>query len=186
MKSGRRPWVRTIDGVVYSRKCYATWRNLFYRCHSPSSQLYKHYGALGIRVCARWHESFANFAHDMGEPPTATHSIQRKNGLGNYCPENCCWATKKEQGANHVRAVERRRITWGLVAKKAGIVDGYVSALLNKAVGAHNSRRTFDRVLREIDKLLKAGWSLSELKQQQLAGARRREALFGVSLRKAA
>jgi hypothetical protein len=70
-------------------------------------RIYKWYGGRGIRVCDRW-QSFANFLADMGECPSATHTIDRKNGNGHYEPGNCRWATSKEQ---HRNKSNNRRIT---------------------------------------------------------------------------
>lgn len=36
----------------------------------------------------------------MGHKPTLKHSIDRKNVNGNYEPDNCRWATNKEQSRN--------------------------------------------------------------------------------------
>lgn len=73
------------------------------RCYIPASPDYKNYGGRGIEVCARWQNSFDAFVSDMGPKPTPEHSIERKNNDGNYDPNNCKWATSKEQQQNRRR-----------------------------------------------------------------------------------
>ncbi len=68
------------------------------RCRNPKTINYKYYGALGIKVCERWH-SFENFLADMGTIPKPL-SIDRVDPWGDYTPENCRLATPKEQMAN--------------------------------------------------------------------------------------
>jgi hypothetical protein len=78
---------------------WKSWVSMRQRCHYPASIGYKNYGARGIRVCDRWMNSFENFYADMGDRPGGT-SLERIDNDGDYCPENCTWATAPEQGAN--------------------------------------------------------------------------------------
>ena len=75
----------------------------------PSDRHSKDYWSRGIRVCARWRDSYENFIADMGRRPGPGYSIDRKDNDGDYTPENCRWATKSEQ-ANNTR--RQRTITF--------------------------------------------------------------------------
>lgn len=79
---------------------FRVWASMLARCYNPTSCNYKRYGGRGIKVCQRWRDSFADFLADMGERPSDDHSIERKDNGGNYCQENCVWATQKEQSRN--------------------------------------------------------------------------------------
>lgn len=79
---------------------YRVWVSLIARCTNPSDESYPYYGGRGIKVCDRWLESFENFLADMGRRPSNKMSIERtKNHLG-YDPNNCVWATQRQQIRN--------------------------------------------------------------------------------------
>jgi hypothetical protein len=89
-------------------KVYVAWLAMRRRCYQPNDTGYKNYGARGIEVCEQWLQSFKAFYADMGDPPTAQHSLDRKDPDGNYEPDNCQWATPQQQGGNRrsVRLIE--------------------------------------------------------------------------------
>ncbi len=87
-------------GVKHGMKgtpVYRVWSNMLNRCYNPNHKLYNHYGGRGIEVCERWHK-FENFYFDMGEPSGLT--LERINNYKGYFPNNCKWATPKEQARN--------------------------------------------------------------------------------------
>lgn len=79
---------------------YRAWTSMRCRCYRTRDISYPRYGALGIRVCDRWLHSFENFLADMGERPGTGYSLDRIDSKGDYCPENCRWATSSTQARN--------------------------------------------------------------------------------------
>jgi hypothetical protein len=70
------------------------------RCSNPNATNYARYGGRGIAVCQRWQESFLAFLEDLGPRPSKGHTLERRNNNGDYEPDNCYWATRKQQGRN--------------------------------------------------------------------------------------
>lgn len=79
---------------------YRCWQDLLQRCNNHSHAAYPSYGGRGIFVCNKWACSFEAFMEDMGPRPVGM-SLDRINNDGPYAPDNCRWATQKQQNRNH-------------------------------------------------------------------------------------
>lgn len=77
-------------------RAYVAWGNMKSRCLNPNNRGFRNYGAKGVTICASWLHDFDAFYADMGEAPPGM-TLERKNVRGNYEPNNCIWASKKEQ-----------------------------------------------------------------------------------------
>jgi len=97
-KAGVRIAEQNLTHGQTGSRAYETWISMKSRCLNKNYFYYKNHGGRGIRICERWMK-FENFYADMGERPNG-RTLDRINNDGNYEPENCRWATAKEQHRN--------------------------------------------------------------------------------------
>lgn len=82
-------------------RIYNIWQGMKARCNNPNNVRYHRYGGRGIKVCEEWEESFEAFyqwAKDNGY--SEAKSIDRVDNNKGYAPNNCRWATDKQQANN--------------------------------------------------------------------------------------
>jgi hypothetical protein len=96
---------RNLKHGGYGTRLYRTWCSMRERCNSKTLFAYRWYGAIGISICEEWDDfaKFREWANSSGYDDTMT--IERIDGSGNYCPENCKWIPLKEQGRNKKNVV---------------------------------------------------------------------------------
>lgn len=90
--------------VYKYRRLYGIYNGIKKRCYKESEPRYKDYGGRGISVCDEWlnpengFDKFVEWALSCGYKEDLT--IERISVDGDYCPENCCWITRKAQAGN--------------------------------------------------------------------------------------
>jgi len=141
--SDRMASLNWIHGHAIGRKTltYRTWISMVGRCTIKGYVGYEVYGGAGITVCERW-LVFENFLADMGERSSRSMTIDRiDNSLG-YEPNNCRWATKRQQTINRTITVMVE-------------YDGVKVALCDLAV-------RFGMKVATVKSRMKSGWSLQK------------------------
>ena len=96
-------------------KEYKHWKNI-HRNYSRSEET--NYTTNNIQICSEWTgiDGFWRFLKDMGTKPSDKHKLYRIDAFGNYCKDNCVWATrdpkvqKKEKNLKNILKKLRLKI----------------------------------------------------------------------------
>jgi hypothetical protein len=117
---GRESGKRNARHGMSNSPTWNTWSGIVYRCTTHSSRQYDVYGGM---LCDRWLR-FENFLEDMGVRP-AGKTLDRIDVEKGYSPDNCRWATPRQQQNNkettRYLAVDGERVPLMELARLHGI-----------------------------------------------------------------
>lgn len=120
---------------------YRILKNIEARCLYPKATHYEYYGGRGISVCSEWRENpllFVQWAEERGWKIGL--DIDRIDGNGNYCPENCRLVTHQENSQRTSRiktTIEQARTVKELLGRGMTLKETALSAGVTYMVAWH-------------------------------------------------
>jgi hypothetical protein len=125
-------------------RLYEIWQNMKDRCYNEKDCAFKYYGKNGVKICGEWQEFESFYKWALANGYTDDLTIDRVDVNGDYEPNNCRWATRKEQANNKTT---NRYITFNGDTKTLK----QWSEVFNVSYPAFSAR-------------LKRGWSMEKIK----------------------
>lgn len=124
-------------------RLYSIWLSMKSRCNGVNRNAYKYYCGREIKVCKEWDHDFIAFREwAINNGYRDGLSIDRINNDKGYSPNNCRWATAKEQANNR-----RNNILIEYSGKKQSVGDW-----------ARDTGLSY----RTINARIKAGWEVNK------------------------
>lgn len=106
-------------------KEHSTWCGIVSRTQYECASTREWYYDKGIGMSDEWRKSFTKFYEDMGPCPEG-FTIDRIDPAGDYCKENCRWASIELQSINKGRFKNNTSGTTGVSQTKTGSYVAYI------------------------------------------------------------
>jgi hypothetical protein len=103
------------DELGKQSRLYGIWADMKRRCLNPDREEFQNYGGRGIGFCEGWSEYKPFYEWAMANGYRDDLTLERRDNNKGYSPDNCKWATMKEQKnntrRNHLITYDGRTMT---------------------------------------------------------------------------